>query len=107
MDNFKQHPIVDRPWEFRIVKFVFDSQSTDFSERFIELWLQKGMGVRKLKFFYPTQLMIEEGFPNPTHGMEILDIENQQMENINIRVSDFESSWGRLTFYAKSVEEII
>lgn len=107
MKELKQHTIIERPWEFRIVKFEYNSQSDEPDEHHIELWLQKGSQLKKLKFSFPTQLKIEEGFPAPTSGMIIFDVSNLQMENINVQVSDFESSWGTVSFYAKSVEEIV
>jgi hypothetical protein len=106
MEEIRDHAIIKNPWEYRIVQFNYNSYSPDHSEHYIDIWLQKDRELRKLRFLFPRQLKIEEGFPRPTMGMEILDVSHRQMENINVQVSDFENSNGAVTFYAKSVEEI-
>jgi hypothetical protein len=100
------HTIIDRIYEYRIINFQYDCSSIDYNDHSIELWFEKGNEIRKLRFLAPCQLKIENGFPNSTSGMEILDISNRGMENINVMISDFEASQGSITFYAKDVIEI-
>jgi hypothetical protein len=38
--------------------------------------------------------------------MEILDVRSHQMEGLGVRVSDFKSSWGSITFWARNVVEV-
>lgn len=97
------HPIIDKPWQYKIISFYYECSSENYLEHYIELVMKKGNDVKKLKFLAPTQLKIEEGFPMPTGGMEILDIHDRGWENINIEVSDFEASQGAITFFAKDV----
>jgi len=68
--------------------------------------LKKGTIVRRLRFYGPRELEIEKGFPLSTGGMEILDVSAQQLDNINVRVSDFEASQCAVTFWAKSVIDL-
>ena len=62
--------------------------------------------IKKLKFIEPKNLTIENGFPQPTRGLVIWDISNQQLENLNIQVADIEAAQGAVKFYAKDVFEV-
>jgi len=104
--NHIDHKIINKPWEYRIVSFLYECSSIDNTEHYIEMWLCKDSEIKKLRFTEPRQLKIEDGFPQPTHGMEILDISNRGLENLNVLVSDFELSSGAITFYARDVIEI-
>lgn len=106
LDQEMQHAIIEKPWEYRIVFFQYDCSSENFLEHSIELWLKKENTIKKLRFIAPSDLKIEAGFPNPTHGMEIMDIKKKGLENKNIWVRDFEASSGSITFYAQDVLEI-
>ncbi len=103
---YPYHPIIDRPHEYRIVEFYYNSASSDYSEHYILMKLKKGNDVKLLKFLNPRDLKIEEGFPRPTSGMEFLDLSKDSLEDINVKVGDFEASHGAITFYAKSVIEL-
>jgi hypothetical protein len=59
--------------------------------------------VRRLRFWSPQGLVIEEGFPSPTRGMEILDVTARQLDRLKVRVTDFEASWGKIQFWARDV----
>lgn len=100
------HSIIQRPWEFKIKKFHYDCTSEDSLEHFIDIQFVKGDEIRNLRFIGPKQLKIEEGFPYPTSGLAIMDIRNRGLEDINIRVTDFEATTGAITFYAKYLIEI-
>jgi hypothetical protein len=102
----KDHPIIDKPWEYRIVYLQYDCSSDNYLEHFFEMWLEKDSTIRKLKFIAPRQIKIEDGFPSPTYGMEILDISNRGLENVNVWVTNFEASSGAVTLYAKDLIEI-
>ena len=99
------HPILEKPWEYKIVFFEYDCSSENFLEHAIELWLKKENTIKKLQFTAPSDLKIEACFPQPTHGMEILDIQERGLENKNIWVHDFEATLGSITFYARDVVE--
>ena len=75
-------------------------------ESFLDLRLEKNGLIRSLRFWCPKNLKIEEGFPQPTGGMQILDVSSRQLEGVAVEVSDFESSWGAITFMARSVADL-
>ena len=101
-----QNEIINNPFQYKIIKFLYNSSSEDNLENYIELDLQKDFDIKRLRFYNPTNLQIEKGFPFPTGGMEILDISSNGWEDINVEVGDFESSHGSITFYAKNVIEL-
>jgi hypothetical protein len=100
------HPIIENPWEYHIIDFHYTCEAGDTLEHYIDLSLKKDSVVRKLRFYGPRNLIIEQGFPLPTHGMEIWDVSNRGLENIGVEVSDFEASHGSITFVAKEVVEL-
>jgi len=102
----KLHPIIDRPFEYKVIGLNYKKNSDDHLRSYIDLKLQKGDIIRNLRFYGPQDLEIEKGFPEPTSGMEILDVSERQLENINVRVTDFEASPGKITFWAKSVIDL-
>ena len=100
------HPIIEAPHTYDIVEFKY-VVAQDFEEQsYIDLTLQKDTIKRFLRFYEPSELKIDKGFPWPTRGMEILDVKERQMANIGVWVHDFESSNGSITFYAKSVIDL-
>ena len=100
------HPIIEAPHTYDIVEFKYVVAQNFEEESYIDLTLQKGEIKRFLRFYKPTKLKIEEGFPWPTRGMEILDVKERQMTDIGVWVHDFESSNGAITFYAKNVIDL-
>jgi len=106
MHNHKLHSILPNPHEFEICDFRFHIDHAERSQSFIEMTLQKDTETVTLRFWQPVNLKIEEGFPQATRGMVFYDRSADQLENITIEVADFESSWGAITFLARSVEKI-
>lgn len=100
-----EHPIIDRPFEYRILDFRYYA-GEDSEEPFIDMTLARQSVVRRLRFWSPRDLEIEKGFPVPTSGMEILDVRGRQMQGIGVRVGDFESNWGSVTFWAREVVDL-
>ena len=100
------HPIIEKPWEYHIVDFYYHVDQDDWDKSYIDMVLAKGSTVRRLRFWSPRSLKIEEGFPMPTGGMEITDVRHRQMQGISVRVGDFEASWGAVTFWASEVEDL-
>lgn len=99
------HPIIRSPHEYSIVSLHFEIRQED-SEGFLDLELRRNEVVRKLRFFSPQNLKIEEGFPVTTGGMVILDVRGRQWDNIGVHVDNFEASPGRITFWARDVIEL-
>ncbi len=100
------HPIIDKPWEYNIVEFRYHVDLRNWKESFIDLHLKKGIILRRLRFFSPQNLKIEQGFPQPTHGLCILDIRSRQLEGFGVEVSDFEAGRGSITFLASEVVDL-
>lgn len=99
------HPIIDRPHEYYIMSLNF-VRSYDDQEAYLDLELQRGEVVRRLRFLSPHELEIEKGFPMPTGGMVIYDVRARQWENIGVRVDDFEASRGSIKFWAREVIDL-
>jgi hypothetical protein len=102
----KLHSVLSKPHEYELTEFYYHVEKEDPGQSFIDITLRKNNESVKLKFWQPTNLRIEEGFPQPTCGMVFYDISANGLENIGVEVADFEASWGSVTFFAKSVEKI-
>lgn len=107
MEIIKTHSILHCPHEYDVSDFRYHVNREVPSESFIEMTLQKNTDSVTLRFWQPINLKIEEGFPQPTRGMVFYDRSTDGLENIKVEVADFESSWGALTFCARSVEKVI
>ena len=105
-DGDPDHPIVDCPWEFDIDLFSYHINPVDAHHSYIDLTLRRERTVRRLRFLGPRHLQIEKGFPTPTRGLCILDVRSRQLEGIGVRVADFESSLGAITFWAREVIDL-
>lgn len=99
------HPIIERPHEYRIVDMRYYIGFGD-EEPFLDLFLSRGSTVRRLRFWSPSDLEIEKGFPGSTSGMQIFDVRDRQMDGLGVRVEDFEASWGAITFWAREVVDL-
>lgn len=100
------HPVIDRPFEFDIVRFDYHSDPDDYRNSYLDISLRRRTELRRLRFPRPQGLKIDEGFPNSTHGMLILDIRHRQWDDIGVEVVDFEASPGSVTFYAAEVIDL-
>ncbi len=106
MERDPVHPIISHPHEYRIVGLCYEVNWESPEESFLDLRLEKNGLIRNLRFWGPKNLKIEEGFPRPTGGMQILDVSSRQLEGVAVEVSDFEASWGAITFMARSVIDL-
>jgi hypothetical protein len=97
-----RHPIIERPWQYRIVSFSY----VEGSEPYVDLALRKGDTTRRLRFLSPQGIEIENGFPSTTGGMCILDVQARGLEGIGVRLADFEASWGKVTLWARAVVDL-
>ncbi len=96
------HPIIEAPHECWIGQFHYHV-GLDGTEPYIDMDLHRDGVVRRLRFWSPNSLIIEEGFPSPTSGMEIRDISARGWERCGVQVADFEASNGKITFWARDV----
>jgi len=99
------HPIIDKPWNYDIVELRYHIEP-NIRESFIDLHLQRGSILRRLRFIGPRNLQIEAGFPCPTRGLCILDVRKRQCEGVCVAVADFEGNHGSITFLAQQVVDI-
>ena len=100
------HPIIKDPWNYYITDFHYHLDEDSWEKAYIVMTLVKDSIVRRLRFWNPSGLMIEEGFPYPTHGMVILDVRSRQWGGIGVEVGDIEASNGKVTFWAYDVEDL-
>ena len=106
MNEPKLHSILHRPHQYDVTDFHYHFDKNDPSQSFIRMTLEKNTEVVTLQFWQPVNLQIEKGFPYPTHGMVFYDVTASGLEDIGIEVSDFEASYGSITFSAKFVERV-
>jgi hypothetical protein len=67
------HPILGRPWEYEIVGLCYHRDLESPAESYIDLTLQNGDRLRRLRFFGPRDLQIRGGFPSSS-GLCIVDV---------------------------------
>lgn len=102
MERDPDHPIVDEPWRYQIGAMHYHV-GLDGSEAHVDLDLHLDGVVRRLRFMSPQQFVIEDGFPQPTHGMAILDVGGRRLEGLRVWVTDFECNGGGISFWARDV----
>lgn len=102
MERDPHPPIVEHPWQYSIAALHYHV-GLDGGEPYIDLDLHRDGVLRRLRFWSPQQLEIEDGFPRPTHGMVILDVHARRLDGINVWVTDFEASHGSVSFWAREV----
>lgn len=102
MERDPDHPIVERPSQYAVGALHYHV-GLDGREPFLDLDLHRGKEVRRLRFWSPQQLEIEDGFPRPTHGMTILDVRNRGLDGLTVWVTDFEGTSGSIRFWARDV----
>jgi len=105
-DEQFDHPILPRAWEYRIVGLRLELTPVDADEPYLDLTLQKGPEVRRLRFWSPVDLEVERGGPSMTWGFVIRDVRSRGMEGIGLEVNAFEGSNGAVRFAARDVENI-
>lgn len=100
------HPLLPDAHTYRITALNYDCSSKNFLQHTLDLSLEKDGMTRRLRFLAPQNLVIEQGFPLPTHGMQILDIRSRHLEQIKIEVRDMESNHGAVTFQALELVDL-
>ena len=99
------HPILSDAWKYEIVRPDWHKDPDQVPEPYVDLVLRKDNEKRHLRFWRPTDLVIDNG-PRMTGGLYILDVRARMMEGIGVYVGDFENSEGGVTFWAHRVEEL-
>ena len=99
------HLIIAHPSRYRVVGFCFQRTLDDSEEAYIDLTLQCGEVMRRLRFFGPRRVSIEEGFPDGA-GMYIADVRQRGLEGLGVHVGDYEASRGAIEFWARTVVDL-
>jgi hypothetical protein len=99
------HPIIEHPWKYSIVGLAFFRTLDNTEEAYIDLTLQSGSIIRRLRFFSPQDIYFENGFPE-SPGLCIRDVSKRGMENLRIQVDDFEAGPGGIHFWARDVVDL-
>ena len=97
------HPVIDGPHRYDIVAFAYHVDAIDPLQSSIDMTLQRGLDIVRLRFLGPRQLAIEPGFPVATRGMVFYDRSDDGLKDIGVEVADFEGSHGSITFFAAAV----
>jgi len=98
------HAILEAPWLYRVTEVLFRCGGAQL-EAELDLTLSKESGLVTLRFVGVTGLEVEEGFPWPGCGMEILDVSARGLE-ARIRVSSFEQD-PAIRFWAQAVSIVV
>ncbi|HTN74006.1 MAG TPA: hypothetical protein VL096_02120 [Pirellulaceae bacterium] len=106
LNDSPNHPIIDRPHEYQIIRLDYHNDIADWRLSFLDLTLQRETTIRRLRFLRPQRLVIEEGFPVSTHGMQILDIRHRQWDGLSVEVINDEPISGAITFCAAEVIDL-
>ena len=97
------HAIIEMPFRFAVVGFNF--QRPRDAESYIDLTLRRDEEKRRLRFFSPQRIELEEGFRNCPE-LEIKDLSGNQLDGLDVRVGDFEASFGAMRFWARDVIDL-
>jgi hypothetical protein len=102
---YKDHPIVDAPYRYKVVDFHYHGSLEDPDEKWIDMVLQKGDEKRRLRFMRPVTITMEEAFPE-CPGFYIADLSKDGLEDLKVRVGDFEAGGGGISFWAAGVIDL-
>jgi hypothetical protein len=105
-DQDPEHPILSEAWRYEIVGFRLERAPADGGEPFLDLTLMYANSRRTLRFWSPNDVEIERGGPRMTSGLVIKDLRARGLEDVGVRVDDFEASAGSVSFVARAVEEL-
>lgn len=75
----------------RIVGLRLELKPEKDAEPFLDLTAELDGNRRTLRFFSPQSIEIEEGGP-VSGGLKILDVSHRQLEDLRVRVDDYEGS---------------
>jgi hypothetical protein len=99
------HSIVDQPSTYRVTDFCYHRTLDDSTEAYIDLTLQRGDTIRRLRFYSPQSVSLEDGFPEGC-GLYIADVRHRKLEGLGVRVDDYEGSGGAIRFWARTVSDL-
>jgi hypothetical protein len=100
------HRILSEAWTWEIIGLNIQLAPKDEMEPYLDLTLRRGLEERRLRFWSPQQLVVEEGGPAYTSGLSIQDVTDRGLERLGVRVDDLEGSQGAVRFWARAVEQL-
>ena len=101
----RDHSILPEAWRYEIIGVRLELAPEGGGEPFLDLTLRRGDDRRVLRFFSPRDLEIEKGGP-VNGGLRIVDVSSRQLDNLGVRVDEFEATSGSLRFWARDVTSI-
>jgi hypothetical protein len=104
-DGDPYHPILPEPWRWELMEFTFQRDLADWRASYIDMTFERDGVVRRLRFIAPQNLEMSAGLPN-SFGMCILDVSGRHLEELGVRVSNFEQSYGAPSFWAARVVDL-
>ena len=100
--KLKDHPILERAFEYEIIGFNFQKDLKNEIESYIDIALQKGEVIRRLRFLSPINIKVEKNFAM-TWGFCILDGSDKFLYH-KVEVCDFEND--SISFRARKVIDL-
>lgn len=97
-----EHGVLTEAWRYDIEAVRLDVAPRDGGEPYLDMRLTREGDTVHLRFWSPREVSLS--LLLTTGGLMILDISGHGMENLGVRVLDFEASNGGVTFYARAVE---
>lgn len=98
----KDHPIIEKGWEYEIIGFNFQKSLKKEFESYIDITLQKDEEIKRLRFLSPIGIKVEKDFAM-TYGFCILDVSDKFLDH-KIEVYDFENE--SIKFRARKVVDL-
>ena len=105
LSNAPDHPIIDEPWTYEVVALLFQRRVDDLIEPYIDLTLQFGDKIRRLRFLGALNLEVQSSFPYSYSGLEILDVSYLKLDYAKVRVDGYEG-YGTIRFWAREVVDV-
>jgi hypothetical protein len=100
-----RHSVLPDPHNYDLVGLNLQLAPPHNAEPFIDLTFESRRRKLTLRFFSPRQLSLEEDGPSSL-GLEILDISAHRLDQLTVRVDNYESSGGAVRFVARTVEVV-
>ena len=104
----RQHPIIDRPWEWEIARFEWIA-ADQTTPSHLDVTFTRGIESRTLRFTEPTNVVLsfDDGHnPIECAEMVVLDVSDRQLDALNVQVTEGGASGTPLRLFAKSVAEV-
>ena len=103
MDDPPIHPIIESPHLYEVVGFNYQRPTDD--EPYVDVTLRLGDTERTLRFYAPSEVELEVGFPMCS-GLRITDVSAHQLSGIRVRVDCVEPITGAMRFWARDVADL-